>query len=107
VGVLLTGLSAFPKVLGGLARNLNLGPEICYLMVGGTLISGLVFEISHLVSRLRDENVMLAQRIAILEYELNNTEARKSVERHSPAFQTSYGELSRDKTPPVSGPKSR
>jgi hypothetical protein len=70
VGITLTGLTEFPKALDRVAGFLGLAPEICFLIVGGTLISGLVFEISHLVSRLRDENVILAQRIAILEYQL-------------------------------------
>jgi len=70
VGITLICLTFFPKFLAGVAGALRLGPEVCFLMVGGTLISGLVFEISHLVSRLRDENVMLTQRIAILEHRL-------------------------------------
>lgn len=75
VGIVLTLLGGFPGLLDGAARSLRLNPEACFLMAGGTLISALVFEISHVVSRLRDENVMMAQRIAILEIhlqELNN-----------------------------------
>jgi hypothetical protein len=70
VGIALTGLTEFPRVLDRVAGFLGLAPETCFLIVGGTLISALLFEISHLVSRLRDENVILAQRIAILEYQL-------------------------------------
>ena len=76
VGIILTGLAEFPRLLNGVARSLGLDPETCLLMVGGTLISALVFEISHLVSRLRDENVILAQRIAILEYQLEEFSKR-------------------------------
>jgi hypothetical protein len=70
VGITLTGLTESPKVLDLVAGFLGLASETCFLIVGGTLISALVFEISHLVSLLRDENVILAQRIAILEYRL-------------------------------------
>jgi hypothetical protein len=70
VGIVLTGLTAFPRLLNEIANIVGLDFETCFPLVGGTLVSGLVFEISHLVSRLRDENVILAQRIAILEYQL-------------------------------------
>jgi hypothetical protein len=70
VGIILTGLAAFPRLLDGVARDLEVRPETCFLIAGGTLISTLVFEISRVVSRLRDENVMLAQRVAILEYQI-------------------------------------
>jgi BMFP domain-containing protein YqiC len=43
---------------------------VWFVIVAGVLISGLVFGISRVVSRLRDENVLLAQRIAILEFRL-------------------------------------
>jgi hypothetical protein len=72
VGVILTLLALFPRALDVAARKIDLDPRLILLTVGGALISGLVFEISHLVSKLRDENVMLAQRLAILEYRLQN-----------------------------------
>jgi hypothetical protein len=70
VGVILTALAMIPNLLDNAARYLDLDPRICLLLLGGVLISGLVFEISHVVSKLRDENVILAQRLAILEYRL-------------------------------------
>jgi hypothetical protein len=70
VGVILTVLALSPRILEWAARNLDLDPRLFFLIVGGALISGLVFEISHVVSKLRDENVMLAQRLAILEYQV-------------------------------------
>jgi hypothetical protein len=70
VGVALICLAAFPTLLDGFASRLGLATETCFLMAGGALMSALVFEISHMVSRLRDDNVMLAQRIAILEHQL-------------------------------------
>ena len=73
VGVILTLLAAFPRVMDIAARKFGLDPGLFFLLAGGALISGLVFEISHVVSKLRDENVMLAQRLAILEYRLQRT----------------------------------
>src|SRR5258708_34775388 len=77
VGIILIGLAGFPGFLDRAARSLGIAAETCFLVVGGTLISGLVFEISHLVSRLRDDNVMLAQRIAILEHRLQEFSSRQ------------------------------
>ncbi len=76
VGVVLTLLALFPRTLDSAARNLDLDPRVFFLIAGGALISGLVFEISHVVSRLRDENVILAQRLAILEYQFQRTNDR-------------------------------
>ena len=77
VGIILTGLSAFPSLLDSASRHLGVAPEGCFLIVGGTLISVLVFELTRVVSRLRDENVILAQRLAILEFQV-----RESGNRH-------------------------
>src|SRR5579863_7147077 len=71
VGIILTGLSAFPTLLDMVARHLGVGPEGCFLIIGGSLISVLVFEMTRVVSRLSDENVILAQRLAILEFQLH------------------------------------
>ena len=71
VGLILTGLSAFPSLLDAASSRLGVGPEACFLIVGGTLISVLVFEMTRVVSRLRDENVILAQRLAILEFQFH------------------------------------
>jgi hypothetical protein len=70
VGLILTFLAVFPGALERAARNIDVDPRLFFLIVGGALISGLVFEISHVVSKLRDENVMLAQRLAMLEYQM-------------------------------------
>ena len=70
VGIVLTTLAALPKVLGRLAGVFGASEDAFLLIAGGTLIATLVFEISRVVSRLRDENVMLAQRVAILEYRI-------------------------------------
>jgi hypothetical protein len=76
VGSVLTLLALFPGTLDKAARSIDLDPRLFFLIAGGALVSGLVFEISHVVSRLRDENVILAQRLAILEYQFQRTNDR-------------------------------
>ena len=73
VGIILTGLSAFPSLLDSASRRIGVGPDVCFLIIGGTLISVLVFEMTRVVSRLRDENVILAQRLAILEFQVRDS----------------------------------
>ena len=70
VGVLMSGLALFPKLIERLSNGLGMQPQSSLMVVGGVLISILVFEISRVVSQLRDENVLLAQRVAILEYRI-------------------------------------
>lgn len=76
VGIILTFLALFPRVLESAARTLDLDPPLFFVLTGGILVLALTFEISHVVSRLRDENVMLAQRLAILEYQLGRANQR-------------------------------
>jgi hypothetical protein len=73
VGVILTVLAAFPGLLGRISVRLGVSPEVFFLTTGATLISVLVFEMTRVVSRLTDENVMLAQRIAMLEFQLRES----------------------------------
>jgi hypothetical protein len=73
VGVVLTVLSLFPERLESFARKVDLDPAILFLLAAGALLYGLVFEISHVVSKLRDENVVLTQRLAFLEYKIRQT----------------------------------
>jgi len=79
VGILLTALAAFPALLNKVSSRLGVGPEVFFFITGGTLISVLVFEMTRVVSRLTDENVMLAQRIAVLEFQI-----RESANRNGP-----------------------
>jgi hypothetical protein len=76
VGALLSGFALFPKLVNRVSGNMGLDPQVWFLIIAGILISGLVFGISRVVSRLRDENVLLAQRVAILEFRIQ----RQSVE---------------------------
>jgi hypothetical protein len=68
VGALLSGLALFPGPVDTLSDELGINPQVCFLIIGGILVSALVFEISRVVSRLRDENTLMAQRVAILEF---------------------------------------
>ena len=44
--------------------------ELSFLIAAGGLLAGLVFWTTRLVSRLKDERVMLAQQAAILEFRM-------------------------------------
>src|SRR5690242_16668139 len=70
LGALLSGFALFPNFAEVVSGNLGLDPQVWFVIVAGVLISGLVFGISRVVSRLRDENVLLAQRVAILEFRI-------------------------------------
>jgi hypothetical protein len=70
LGVVLTIFALVPEALERVSSHFGLQPTVAFSILGSILISALTFEISHVVSRLRDENVMLAQRLAILEYRL-------------------------------------
>lgn len=73
VGMVLVVLAAFPAPLADLAEFFHTDSRTLLLICAGILISALVFEISHVVSRLRDENVLMAQRVAILELKLRTS----------------------------------
>lgn len=70
VGLVLFLFSFFPRLLIRVAANLGLDPQICLMVVAGALAVALLFEVSIVVSQLRDENVVLAQKLAILEYHM-------------------------------------
>ena len=75
VGAILAILALVPRV-PAVAQRMGIDSHLFLPIAGGVLISTLVFEISHVVSKLRDENVMLAQRLAILEFQLRQIEQR-------------------------------
>jgi hypothetical protein len=77
VGIILSVLGLFPGALDGAARILGVEPPVSFLILAGLLVSAVVFEVSHVVSRLRDEKVVLAQRIAILEFQIKNVEQNR------------------------------
>jgi hypothetical protein len=76
VGVILSLLALFADTISRAAHRVGLNPGICFAAVAALLVSGLVFEISHVVSRLRDENVILTQRLAILEHQVRKVDSR-------------------------------
>jgi hypothetical protein len=70
VGVVLLACAIFPHFLVRIAASLGLDPQVGFVFLAGALALALLFEVSLVVSRLRDENVILTQRLAILEYQL-------------------------------------
>ena len=77
VGIILTALAGFPKLLlDRAAIELGIGGDTLFFIIAGGLISAIVFELTRVVSRLRDENVMLAQRLAILEFQMRESGSR-------------------------------
>jgi hypothetical protein len=70
--VALFGLSRSETVLGWIASTLGLGyaPTVLVL-VAGFIFVVMFFWTCVVISRLRDDNIALAQRVAILEFHLN------------------------------------
>jgi hypothetical protein len=75
VGSVLLICALAPGILKNAAANLGLDPQICFIILAGALALALLFEVSLVVSQLRDENVMLTQRLAILEYNLRQIQS--------------------------------
>jgi hypothetical protein len=80
VGLILFSCALFPRLLMRLAANLGLDPQIGFVFLSGVLALALLFEVSLVVSQLRDENVMLTQRLAILEYHLRQIQSDHGIE---------------------------
>jgi hypothetical protein len=80
VGSVLFICALFPGILLSAARNLGLDPQICFIILAGALALSLLFEVSLVVSQLRDENAMLTQRLAILEYHLRQLQSHHGIE---------------------------
>ena len=76
VGFVLFICSFFPRLLVRVATNLGLDPQVCLMFLAGALAVALVFEVSLVVSQLRDENVVLTQKLAILEYQVCQMQSR-------------------------------
>ena len=70
VGCLLFLTAFFPSGLLRAAASAGIDPQISFVIFTGALVMVLLFEVSLVVSKLRDENVVLTQRLAILEYHL-------------------------------------
>jgi hypothetical protein len=80
VGAILLVCTVFPGVLMRVAAELGLEPQIGFIFLAGALAVALLFEVSLVVSQLRDENVLLTQRLAILEYHLQEIQSEHGVE---------------------------
>lgn len=76
-GVLLLGLSRSPGLLEWAAAQLGLedAPLALVLLVSGAILL-MFFRFSLIISRLKDNNIALAQRLAILEYHLRGRDGR-------------------------------
>jgi hypothetical protein len=70
VGFALFFCALFPRFLVRGAAILGLDTPVYFVFIAGVLVLALLFEVSMVVSQLRDENVILTQRLAILEYHL-------------------------------------
>ncbi len=80
--VALFGLSRSETAMSWIASTLGLGsPPIVLILIAGLIFTVMFFWTCLVISRLRDDNIALAQRVAILEYHLNRiTDSGKPVE---------------------------
>lgn len=72
-------LSRWPGALERLAHWLGIGsPPLALVFVVGCLFLLVLFRLSVIISDLKDANIALTQRLAILEYRLEATHGEKS-----------------------------
>lgn len=69
--VVLFSLSRSETVLGWIASGLGLGHPTVLILVAGFILVVMFFWTCVVISRLRDDNIALAQRVALLEFHLN------------------------------------
>jgi hypothetical protein len=66
-------LSRTPPILDGLRRLLGLPDSpLALFMAGSSVFLIMFFRFSVIISHLRDDNVALAQRVALLEYHIQS-----------------------------------
>ena len=80
VGFVLLVCALFPRFPLRVAANLGLDPQVGFVFLTGALALALLFDVSLVVSKLRDENVMLTQRLAILEFHLLQIQSDHGIE---------------------------
>lgn len=80
VGVILFVSGLFPRPLASLSARMGLDPQTGFVVLAGALALALLFDVSLVVSQLRDENVQLTQRLAILEYQLRQMQPDHGIE---------------------------
>lgn len=70
-GMALLGLSQFPSALGWIERELGTAdPASALVMAAGAIFLVVLYRLSLRISGLKDSNIALTQRVAILEYRL-------------------------------------
>ena len=79
VALALLGLSRWPALLNRIAdvTGLDDGP-LALLVVTGALFLLVLYRLSMMLSSLKDSNIALAQRLAILEFRLESHEKNKT-----------------------------
>ena len=75
----LLGLSRWPSLLDKIARVTGTGDaSLTLLIVTGALFVLVLYRLSMMISSLKDANIALAQRLAILEFRLQSHEEAKT-----------------------------
>ena len=70
-------LSRSPALLNTIASRLGVVyPPLAVMLIAGVLFLIMFYRFSVIVSKLKDNNIALAQRIAILEYRLESVEKK-------------------------------
>jgi hypothetical protein len=71
----LLALSRCRPALDFVARHIGLGVDspLALFLIGGSVFLIMFFRYSMIVSHLRDDNIALAQRVAILEFHIRNS----------------------------------
>jgi len=68
-------LSRWPSLLEAAARRLGITyAPLTILLIAGCVFLIMFYRFSVIISRLKDDNIALAQRVAILEYRLESVE---------------------------------
>jgi len=74
-------LSRWPAALERLAHWLGIGnPPLALLLIVGCLFLVVLFRLSVIISDLKDANIALTQRLAILEYRLGSAHGEKGAQ---------------------------
>lgn len=77
----LLALSRADGVLNGIARYLGfLYPPLVLLLIVGCVFLIMFYRFSIIISKLRDDNIALAQRLAILEYHLQTLKDKSTTQ---------------------------
>lgn len=78
--VALLVVSRSPSLLESAAAFLGIGdPPLALLLIVGCVFLLMFYRFSVIISRLRDDNIALAQRLAILEYHLRSLREERPV----------------------------